>query len=60
MPFFIHYKDRDEPLEISESEARHMIDLDLPDMKGQMWQRLIRGEQVHVRLGYLIWKRPIS
>jgi len=25
-----------------------------------MWQKLMRGEQVHVRRGYLIWERLVS
>ena len=60
MPFFMHYKDRDQPQEVSEGEARHILDLDLPASKDQMWQKLMRGEQVHIRLGYLVWERLVS
>ena len=57
MPFFMHYNDRDEPLEVSESEAQRLIKLDLQTTYEAMWQRLLRGEKVHVRLGYLTWER---
>ena len=60
MPLFMHYKDRDEPQEISEGEACHILDLDLPASKDLMWKKLMRGEQVHVRLGHLVWERLIS
>ena len=57
MPFFMHYNDRDEPQEVSEGEAQRIIRLDLQTTHEAMWQRLLRGEKVHVRLGYLIWER---
>ena len=60
MPFFMHYSDRAEPQEVSEVEAHHIIDVDLPTTKVEMWQKLMRGEQVHVRLGYLTWERLVS
>jgi hypothetical protein len=60
MPFFMHYTNRDEPQELSESEAHHIIDVDLPNSKVEMWQKLMRGEQVHVRLGHLTWERLVS
>ena len=59
MPFFIHYNDRDEPQEVSEGEAKHILDVDFHDttMRAEMWKRLMKGQKVHVRLGYVIWER---
>ena len=59
MPFYMHYEDRDAPQEISEGQARHIIEVDFHDdtMRAEMWKRLMKGQKVHVRLGYVIWER---
>ena len=60
MPFFMHYNDRDEPQEVTEGEAKRIIQLDLKTSHEEMWRRLMLGEKVYVRLGYLIWERLTS
>ena len=58
MPFFMHYVNSEGPRKISEDDANRVIDADFGEeiMRAEMMTRLLKGEKVFVKRGFLIWQ----
>ena len=57
MPFLLHRPGSAEPSDLTESDARRVVDGDFPDaeMRAKVWAKLVKGEKVFVHQGQLEW-----
>ena len=57
MPFLMHYVNSQEPQEISEEDTKRMVNADFRDetMRAEVMKRLVKGEKVFLKRGYVIW-----
>jgi hypothetical protein len=57
MPFLMHYVNSQEPQEISEEDTKRMVNADFKEetMRAEVMKRLVKGEKVFLKRGYVIW-----
>ncbi len=57
MPYLMHYVNGQEPQEISEDDTKRMINADFKDetMRAEMMKRLVKGEKVFLKRGFVTW-----
>ena len=57
MPYLMHYVNSQEPQEISEDDTKRMINADFKDetMRAEMMKRLVKGEKVFLKRGFVTW-----
>jgi hypothetical protein len=57
MPFLMHYVNSQEPQEITEEDTKRMVNSDFKEetMRAEVMKRLVKGEKVFLKRGYVIW-----